>query len=125
MTAKELKKLSRTDLLEMMLSLSRENAELREKLSVALAELERRSIAIQESGTLAEAALKLNGVFTSSQAACEEYERNIRQSCEKMEQETRERCEAMLAEANERLRKLSGAFYQLPGQMDPDGIEIG
>lgn len=106
MTQKELKHLSRSDLLEMLLELSRENEKLAREASALRRELEERNIALSECGSLAEAALKLNGVFEAAQAACDEYTRNIQQrheqlgeNCRKMEQETQEKCDAMLASA--------------------------
>ena len=78
MNQKELKRLSRTDLLEMMLDLSKENEHLRKELHQVKARLEDRTIAVEQSGSLAEAAMNLNGVFQAAQAACEQYSMNIR-----------------------------------------------
>lgn len=106
MTERELKKLTRNDLLEMMLSLSKENEELRKQLKEANEKLEDRRIAVEEAGSLAEAAFRLNGVFEAAQATCEQYIQNIRlrheeqeQICRQMEQITREKCNALLAQA--------------------------
>lgn len=108
MTAKEMKRLSRSDLLEMMLALSKENEELRQQLEEANKKLEDRRIAVRESGSLAEAALSLSGVFEAAQKACDQYTENIRLRYEQrekisqqMERETREKCERMLAQAKE------------------------
>ena len=99
MTEQELKKMSRSDLMELLLILSRENVQLRNELEEARAKLEERTIQIQEAGSLAEASLALNGVFRAAQAAAEQYLENIRQrqaehqlACEKMERDTQERC---------------------------------
>ena len=85
MTEKELKKLSRRELLAMLLDLSRENEQLR-------SQLDSRIIRIERSGSLAEAALRLNGLFEATQAACEQYTQNVKQRCAQMEQESRNRC---------------------------------
>ena len=79
MTSKELKRLRRTDLMEMLLELSKENVELRRQLDEANAKLADRQIQVENAGSLAEAALQLNGIFAAAQAACEQYE--YRQSC--------------------------------------------
>ena len=97
MTSKELKKLRRSDLLEMLLELSRENLELRQQLQEAQEKLEDRELKIQQTGSLAEAALQLNRIFEDAQAACDQYEYNIRKRCQHMEEETRHKCNAMLA----------------------------
>ena len=78
MTQKELKRLSRGDLLEMMLSLSKENEHLRKDLHTARQQLEDRRLTVEQSGTLADAVMQLNGVFQAAQAACEQYSLNIR-----------------------------------------------
>ena len=102
MTPKELKRLSRSDLLEMLLDLSKENEKLRmgnERLSAQLTD---RNIAIEESGSLAEAALRLNGIFQAAEEACAQYRENIQarnagleQRCIQMEEETLARCKKM------------------------------
>lgn len=106
MTDKELKRLSRTDLLNMMLKLSKENDDLRRRLAEAEEKVNCREIAITESGSLAEAALRLNGVFEAAQAACDQYTRNLKERseniekyCADMEQQTRAKCEKMMADA--------------------------
>lgn len=82
MTSKELKRLRRSDLLEMLLSLSKENDQLRQELALANAQLEDRNIRLQEAGSIAEAALKLNGVFEAAQAACDQYLQSIREKAQ-------------------------------------------
>ena len=106
MTDKELKRLSRTDLLNMMLNLSKENEALRRRLAEAEEKLNSREIAIEESGSLAEAALRLNGIFEAAQAACDQYTQNLKersenieQYCADMEQQTRAKCDKMMADA--------------------------
>ena len=100
MTAKELKRLRRSDLLEMLLELTKENQALRKQLTEAEKKLEDRMIMIEQSGSLAEAALRLNRIFEDAQAACEQYEQNVLQRCARMEEETRRRCEAAMGSSN-------------------------
>ena len=82
MTNKELKKLTRTELLELLLAqteradnLEKEIEELRKKLS-------EREIAIQNSGSIAEAALKINDIFNAAQAAADQYLENIKENAD-------------------------------------------
>lgn len=79
MTEKELRKLSRRDLLELLIEQGKEVRELRQKLAEAEAALAERTLAVENAGSLAEAALRLNGVFEAAQAACDQYLFNIRQ----------------------------------------------
>ena len=99
MTAKDLKRLNRSDLMEMLLELSRENEELRGQVQELQLQLKNRSIQVDEAGSLAEAALRLNRIFEDAQAACEQYEQNVRLRCDRMEAETQRRCAFMLYRA--------------------------
>lgn len=81
---KELRKLSRTELLELLIEQARENLELKDQLQRALAELESRQLAVSQSGSIAEAALKLNGVFEAAQAAIDQYRENVERECAEM-----------------------------------------
>ena len=58
MTGKELKKLSRTELLEILLHQVEENEQLREQLEEAQRQLAERAIVIEDSGSMAEAVRK-------------------------------------------------------------------
>ena len=106
MTDHELKKLSRAQLLEMLLVQSKEVARLRGELKQAQQQLEDRRIRLSEAGNIAQAALELNGVFSAAQAAAEEYLASVADSvkttqekCLVMEEQTRIRCEEMVRDA--------------------------
>lgn len=79
MTDKELRKLRRAELLELLVSLSEENEALQKKIDLLNEKLESRTIQMQESGSIAEAALKVSGVFEAAQNAADHYLENIRQ----------------------------------------------
>ena len=108
MTDRELKKLSRSQLLEMLLAQSREVERLRSELQQARAALGKRQLQMEEFGNIAEASLKLNGVFESAQAAADEYLKNIAEAskrsqvyCQTLEEQTRANCEEMVRAARE------------------------
>lgn len=107
MTDKELRRLSRKELLQMLLIQSRELNELREKYSAAQAALNERSIKLENAGSIAEAALRLNGVFEAADAACRQYTENASSGgykSDNSEPSPEERAERILAEANARAR---------------------
>lgn len=87
MTDKELRKLKRTDLLELLIEQSKEVESLKKRIEELEAELADRRLMISESGSIAEAALKLNGVFEAAEAAAQEYLENIRRISEEKTQE--------------------------------------
>ena len=78
MTEKELKRLRRSDLLELLLVQSKENQQLRQELEEARAQLANRAIKIEKAGSMAEAALQLSGIFEAADQACAQYLENIR-----------------------------------------------
>lgn len=121
MTEQDLRKLHRTELLELVQDLTKENQVLRVELDKLRNQLASRTIAIEKSGSLAEAAIRINGVFEACQAACEQYTMNLQQRVAEqerisqeleqrnqiLEQLTREKCEQMLRETEmeQRIRK--------------------
>lgn len=78
MTDKELRRLRRRELLELLIVQTDENEKLKKELSRAQAELNNRRIAIECAGSLAEAALQLNGVFEAADRAAKQYLENVR-----------------------------------------------
>lgn len=80
MTSKELKKLNRRELLEMLIEEMRENERLTKELEEKNRELEKRDIKLKETGNIAEAALQINKVFEAAQAAAEQYVESVKET---------------------------------------------
>ena len=106
MTEKELRRLSRADLLELLVAQRRENEQLRCILNETQAQLADRTIRIDKAGSIAEASLQLSGIFDAAQDSCQYYMDNIRLLsdrqhlvCQQMERETKEKCDRMVMEA--------------------------
>ena len=78
MTDRELQHLSRSELLELLIAQMEENALLKLQLKSAMAQLEHKNIQILKAGSLAEAALELNGIFQAADAAAKQYLDNVR-----------------------------------------------
>lgn len=91
MTEKQLKKLTRAELLELLIEQTKKNTALEKELAECKAELESREIKIENSGSIAEAALQLNGLFETAQTAADQYLENIK----RLEEETAQRCEKL------------------------------
>lgn len=109
MTDKELSRLKRVDLLELLIAQGRENDRLTAELAEAREQLEARGLVLKNAGSIAAAAMELNGVFQAAQAAANQYLDSIRRMeqetavrCQTMEAETKERCAALLAEAQKK-----------------------
>ena len=106
MTDEELRKLKRGDLLELLVEQGRELDALQLRLHEAEKALEDRRIQLDEAGSIAQAALQLNGVFEAAQTAADQYLESVRQQsrdvealCARMEVEAREKADRIVAEA--------------------------
>ena len=126
MTQQDLKHLSRADLLELLLEQSRENEALRSENEQLREQQSRQEILLDNAGSIAEASLRLNGVFEAAQRACDQYTANIeklnarqhricsrmeketRENCRKMVEETRKECDRMLEEAKKQANACRG-----------------
>jgi hypothetical protein len=73
MKEQSVRRLSRKELLEILVTQSKQIEELEAKLQDAQRQLERRELILQEAGTMAEAAMKLNHLFEDADAACRQY----------------------------------------------------
>ena len=109
MTGRELKKLSRTELLEMLLQQVEENEQLRAELEQVNARLEERALVMEHSGSMAEAAMRLNGVFDQAQRAADDYLEGIRLANAEPEayartvrEQAQKEADAIIAEAQRR-----------------------
>ena len=80
MTSKELRKLSRRELIEVLLAQTREMEQLKAELNSKNELLEKREINIRESGSIAEAALRLSGIFEDAQKAADTYLAEIKRA---------------------------------------------
>jgi DUF438 domain-containing protein len=78
MTDRELHKLSKKELLEIMVSQGEEIDSLREQLKAANQKLKAREISVREAGSIAEASLRLNKVFEAADAAAAQYLESIK-----------------------------------------------
>lgn len=100
MDTKKLKNLKRSELLDLLLQEAKENAELRKKVGELQAELDDRSIRIEKSGTMAEAALSLNKVFEAADAAAKQYLDQARDEARKILNEAYAKAKQMASQAS-------------------------
>ena len=81
MTDKELHKLKRAELLEILVEQSKEIDSLKEQLANAREKLKSREIVMAKAGSIAEASLALNHIFSDAQKAADQYLENVRRLC--------------------------------------------
>ena len=112
MKDKNLKRLGREELLELLIEKTRENETLHSQLDEALAQLDDRMLRIENAGSMAEAALLVNGVLEAAQQAAQQYVENMQErwreqekTCMQMEEESRARAERLLMETRQQCVK--------------------
>lgn len=105
MTDRELKKLSRAELLEILLMQGKTVDELRDRVAQLEQQLEEKDIRLTSAGSIAEAALQLEGVFEAAQRSADVYLANIaRLNAES--QQRREEAEQFYAQTQTKCREL-------------------
>lgn len=105
MTDRELRKLSRAELLEILLMQGKTVDELKEQLSQLEKQLEEQNIRSQSAGSIAEASLQLGGVFEAAQRSADVYLANI-QRLEAESQKRREEADQLYAQVQMKCREL-------------------
>ena len=80
MNDKELKKLNRKELLEILLSQAKLIEELESELARTQKELNNKTIILKEAGSIAEATLRLSGIFEKAQEIADKYLNNIKKN---------------------------------------------
>ena len=99
MTEKELKKLNRYQLLELLLVQTQRADALQEKLEQQLRQQDSRELQVFALGSIAEASLKLSGVFESAQKAADLYLENAQKKAAETDLSARQNAAAIAAEA--------------------------
>jgi multidrug efflux pump subunit AcrA (membrane-fusion protein) len=95
MVSKELKRLSRRELVDIIYQLKKNEQQLQEKITALEAALEEKRLRISKAGSVAEAAVSVSNVLSAAQEAADLYLHEI--ACMKAEAE--QECERILAQA--------------------------
>lgn len=120
MADRQLKKMKRSELLELLIERTRQIDQLKtqiegleRQLNEKDAQLRERKIAIENAGSLAEASVHINGMFAAAQNSADQFLENIRRmheeakaSCTRMEAECQKRCYDMERDAQRRCNDL-------------------
>ena len=106
MIGKELKRLSRWELVDIIYQLKKNEQENREKIEALEAELQDKRIRISVAGSIAEAATDITQIFFTAQQTADLYLREIasmkeetERECAKLLEAARAQAEMLLAEA--------------------------
>lgn len=130
MTDKEVRKLNRTDLLKLLIEQTEENERLTARLSKLEQELSRRTIVLENSGSIAEAAMSLSDIFTQAQDTANRYLESIQYKqaqldemlaqAQKKQEETAAACARQEEQTRQRCRQLEEKTRQLCAKLLSD-----
>ncbi len=105
MTDKEIKKLSKSEIADLFAAKDNEINELRSQVMVLQRQLRTEIPATKSIGSIAEAALSVNGVFTAAQKAADEYltavmtmSQSTEKHCEEMIEQTKQYCDKLVSD---------------------------
>ena len=102
MTDKDLQKLKRIELLEILIEQGKTIECLEKDLAEANKKLEEKNLNLANAGSIADAAMQITGIFEAAQSAAHIYLENVQQ----MEKTTKEKCEAMERETVEKCQNM-------------------
>lgn len=103
MTEKELKKLNRYQLLELIILQTEQITDLEKQLNTARRLLENQQIQVAQAGSIAEAALQLSGIFEAAQTAADTYLANVKihtENADRIEDEAHIQAQQILSQAH-------------------------
>ena len=103
LTEKELRKLNRYQLLELLIAQTERADQLQAKLAAAEQELSDQKLKISSLGSIAEASLQLNGVFQSAQNAADMYIDNAKKRAEMIVRSAHRKAAKIIAQTHEQL----------------------
>lgn len=106
MTEKDMKKLTRYQLLELLIAQSTRVEELQTQLEQTQAKLDSRDIQMTVIGSIAEASLQLSGVMEAAQKAADLYLAAVQDRIAAMEADAAKKAEQMLQEAQKQARQI-------------------
>ena len=98
MIGKDLKKLRRRELVDVIYQMKKNEEELLEKISLLEASLKEKRIRIENAGSIASAASEITQLFTAAQNSADLYLSEI----EAMKKECKEECERMIEDAKKK-----------------------
>ncbi len=99
MTEKELRKLNRYQLLELLIMQTERANELQEKLDALEAQIRERELQLSKIGSIAEASLQLSGVFEASQKAADLYLESVKKQADEIVKDAQRQADSIIRKA--------------------------
>lgn len=108
MTEKDLRKLNRYQLLELLVVQTERADKLQAKLDAAENQLAERQLQLSSLGSIAEASLQLNGVFQAAQQAADQYMEAAEKHAKQIEEDAHKKAAQILLQAQAQARRIKG-----------------
>ena len=108
MTDKDLRKLNRYQLLELLVVQTERADKLQAKLDAVEKELSEQELKISSLGSIAEASLQLSGVFRAAQEAANMYIEAAQKHAEGIEDDAHKKAAEILLQAQAQARRIKG-----------------
>lgn len=108
MTDRELKRLSRIELIDIIYELQTQNEQSAAEVAALQKQLDDRLLRIDECGSIAEAALRVSGVFEAAQSAADQFLNSVYAANADMDEkrlETEHQCAQLLREAEKKAQQ--------------------
>lgn len=102
MVNKELKKLNRRELVDLIYQMKKNEDEMQERIIALEKALEERRIHLSKAGSIAEAAMQLTDVFSAAQSTADLYLREIAF----MKEEAQKECDKMIEDAKKKVEEI-------------------
>lgn len=133
MADKELRRMNRTELIEIIYAQQQNERQLREENEELHRQLDDKLLRLEKAGSIAEAALSLNHIFEDAEAAAQQYLISIQQfdseaskiisdakqqaddivrEAEKQAQETEEKCRLMRERTEKDIQRMQAVFIK-------------
>lgn len=117
MISKELKRLSRRELVDIIYQLKKNEQEMQEEIESLKTELQDKRIRISTAGSIADAAMSVTNVFSTAQMTADLYLREIsymkensEKECAKMIEEAEKKVKEILADGEKKFDTLKAAY---------------
>ena len=104
MVNKELKKLTRRELVDIIYQMKKHEEQLQAEIAALQVALQEKRIRVSEAGSIAEAAASVTNLFATAQQTADLYLREIAN----MKADTEKECAEMIAEANRTMERIMG-----------------
>jgi len=102
MVSKELRKLSRRELIDIIYQMKKNEQQMQEEITSLQKALQEKRIRISKAGSIADAAVSVTNVFSAAQKAADLYLQEI--SC--LKEETEKECAKKIEEANSAVERI-------------------